>query len=273
MKHHSITRGLLLLVALMFVLSSTLSAQTVVRPFNGTNLDGWNFAHPNRVNNWEVGRLQADATTFTVLPALTGGPGGGGGGQFGGGQGQAPRPVAAGQMRGGGMQNAMINNVGPNWRAEYRGRDIYTEQRFGDKTVRLEILVLRGGNSGVYLMGEYEFQIADSFAMRLDRTPGPGDMGGIWATAPPLRNAAAPPGTWQTVEIEFVAPRFNEAGEKTSNARIVRAVLNGVLVQENVEIEGPTGGGVTNREAATGPLMIQGDHGPVAVRNIEIIIP
>ena len=257
-------RNLLLLVAIMFVLSSTLSAQTVIRPFNGTNLDGWRFAHPNRGNHWEVGRLQADTTTFTVLPALTGGPGG----QFGGGQG-----AAGGQQRFGMMQNAMINNVGPNWRDQNRGRDIYTEQRFGDITVRLEFNILRGGNSGVYLMGEYEFQIADSFAMQPGRELGPGNMGGIWATSAPLRNAAGVPGTWQTVEIEFVAPRFNDAGEKISNARVVRAVLNGVLVQENVEIRGPTGGGLTGREAATGPLMLQGDHGPVAFRNIEIIVP
>ena len=256
-------RNLVLVTAMMVVLSCTLSAQTVIRPFNGTNLDGWNFAHPNRVNNWEVGRLIADATTFTVTPVPPGPPGSGQ---------QAPRPGATSQMRGG-MQPAMINNVGPNWQAENRGRDIYTEQRFGDKTVRLEILVLRRGNSGVYLMGEYEFQIADNFAMPLNWAPSPGAMGGIWATAAPLRNASAPPGTWQTVEIEFVAPRFNDAGEKISNARIVRGVLNGVLVQENVEVQGPTGGGVTNRESATGPLMIQGDHGPVAVRNIEIIVP
>jgi hypothetical protein len=70
--------------------------------------------------------------------------------------------------------------------------------------------------------------------------------------------------------IEYCAPKFDAAGKKTANARIVKVVLNGKVIQENVEILRGTGGGVTNREAPTGPLMFQGNHGAVAYRNIKI---
>jgi hypothetical protein len=176
-----------------------------------------------------------------------------------------------------GARGVMINAVGPDWRnaTPRRGVDIYTQERFGDVTVRLEFLILRRGNSGVYMMGEYELQIADSFALATtdERPLRPGDMGGIWATSAPMRNAAGAPGTWQSLEIEFVAPRFDAEGNKTANAIFKRVVLNGILIQENVEVQGPTGGGLRNREAATGPIMFQGDHGPVAFRNIEVIVP
>jgi hypothetical protein len=154
-----------------------------------------------------------------------------------------------------------------------RGVDIYTTEKFGDCTVKVEFLILRGGNSGVYLMGEYEVQISDIFGRPATRQLGQGDMGAIYSAAAPTRNAASMPGTWQSFEIEFVAPRFDAAGNKTSNALFKRVVLNGILVQENVEVQGSTGGGLTGREHATGPLMFQGDHGPVAFRNVEIILP
>jgi len=168
------------------------------------------------------------------------------------------------------MQNVMINNSGGGRPAV----DILTEQMFGDMTLTLEFSIARGSNSGVYLMGEYEIQILDTFALEEPRRElRSGDMGGIYGVAVPQRNAAGVPGTWQTLEIEFVAPRFSAAGEKTSNAIVRRAVLNGVLIHENVEIPAPTGGALRNREAATGPLLFQGTHGRVAFRNIVITIP
>jgi len=261
-------RNFLLLAVMMFALSPVLSAQepTVRSLFNGTNLDGWNFKAGDRVNTWTVGRLASNtveeaATTMEPLP-LRGGPGAG---TRGGGAGA---PAGAGL----GASGVMINATGNDWRDARRGVDIYTTERFGDVTVRLEFLVLRRGNSGVYMMGEYELQIADSFGRPSDRM-GPGDMGGIWATAAPRVNAAGAPGTWQSLEIEFVAPRFDAEGNKTANAIFKRVVLNGILIQENVEVQGSTGGGLTGREHATGPIMFQGDHGPVAFRNIEVIVP
>ena len=254
-------RTLLFLTAIVFAVSSVAQAAepTVVRPFNGTNLDGWKFKTGDRENSWTVGRLRADATTFELLP-MPAGPG--------------PQARPAGNQIGQRFQQAaFVNMVGSDWRTAGRGVDIYTDATFGDCTIKLEFLITRGSNSGVYLMGEYEVQISDSFAKAPDAPLRQGDMGAIYSAAAPSRNAAGVPGTWQTYEIEFVAPRFDAAGNKTANALFKRVVLNGVLIQENVEVGGPTGGGLTMREAATGPLMLQGDHGPVAFRNIEIIIP
>jgi hypothetical protein len=176
---------------------------------------------------------------------------------------------------GGRFAPVLANVVPVEWnKADPRkGVDIYTEEKFGDCTVKLEFLITRGSNSGVYLMGEYEVQVQDSFARPPGRALTLGDMGAIYDAAPPSVNACGVPGTWQTYEIEFVAPKFDAAGNKTANAVFKKILLNGVIVQENVEVKGPTGGGVTMKEAPTGPLMLQGNHGPVAFRNIEIIVP
>jgi hypothetical protein len=85
----------------------------------------------------------------------------------------------------------------------------------------------------------------------------------------PYTNAAKAPGLWQKMKISFRAPRFDASGKKISNAKFVSVVLNGVEIHSNVEVPLPTGGPIENNETAMGPLMIQGDHGPVAFRNIR----
>ena len=89
-------------------------------------------------------------------------------------------------------------------------------------------------------------------------------MGG-W---PPLVNASRRPGEWQSFHIWFRAPRFDSSGKKIANARFLRVLHNGQLVQKNTEVDGPTRSGLEIPEAAENPLMLQGDHGPVAYRNI-----
>ena len=250
-------RNLLLLTVMMFALSSVLSAQTTKTPFNGTNFDGWKFKQSSWENCWKIGRVDATATTLDIVEL-----------EF-----RRETPAQPQRIQGARFP-AFANVVGTQWNQPPRkGVDIYTEEKFGDCTIKLEFLITRGSNSGVYLMGEYEVQISDSFAKAPNAALGQGDMGAIYSAAAPSRNAAGVPGTWQTFEIEFVAPKFDAEGNKTANAVFKRVVLNGVLVQENVEVKGPTGGGLTMKEAATGPLMLQGDHGPVAFRNIEIIVP
>lgn len=254
------TRNLFLFAVMMFVLSAApLAAQTVVNPFNGTNLDGWKF-RGNNENCWKIGRVVATATTLELAPMSATEQNRQGSNQSGRGSRFAP---------------AFANMVSVDWnKANPRqGVDLYTDEKFGDCTVKLEFLITRGSNSGVYLMGEYEVQIADSFAKPSGRELRQGDMGAIYSAAAPTLNAAGVPGTWQTYEIEFVAPKFDANGNKTAKAMFKRVVLNGVLVQENVEVDGSTGGGLTGNEHPTGPLMLQGDHGPVAFRNIEIIVP
>ena len=238
-------RNLLLVAAMLFVLSSALSAtgQTVKKPFDGCCLGGWAFKG-NNANCWTVGTLKVDESTMEAVPLKEG------------------------------EKGYLINPVGADWNTvrPRRGVDIYTKEKFGDCTVKVEFIITKGSNSGVYLMGEYEVQIADSFGKANDKL-GQGDMGAIYSAAAPSSNAAGAPGTWQKFEIEFVAQKFDAGGNKTANALFKKVVLNGKVIQENVSVEKATGGGITMKEAATGPLMLQGNHGPIAFRNIEIIVP
>jgi hypothetical protein len=157
--------------------------------------------------------------------------------------------------------------------------DLLTQARYGDVEVHVEFLIAKGSNSGVKFEGLYEIQIMDSFGKR-DVTAS--DCGGVYPRAellpryhlldkgvPPRTNASRPAGEWQTLDAVFRAPRF--AGDKKiANARLIKAVLNDKLIQEDVELKTPTGHAWHNREVATGPLLLQGDHGPVAFRNVRV---
>ncbi|MCZ7637199.1 MAG: DUF1080 domain-containing protein [Verrucomicrobia bacterium] len=87
------------------------------------------------------------------------------------------------------------------------------------------------------------------------------------------RQRQPPPGEWQTFDITFTAPRFDATGRKTAPARFVQVRHNGRLIHENVALTGPTRAAVWESERdekPTGPLMLQGDHGPVAYRNLRL---
>jgi hypothetical protein len=156
---------------------------------------------------------------------------------------------------------------------------LFTTMQHGDLDISLDVMLPKGSNSGVYLMGRYEVQLFDSWGVA---SPTFADMGGIYQRwddkrgagregfegTPPRLNASRAPGLWQHLEIVFRAPRF-DGRRKIANARFTKVVLNGVVVQENVEVTGPTRAAPLEDEQPTGPLMIQGDHGPVAVRNIQ----
>jgi hypothetical protein len=151
--------------------------------------------------------------------------------------------------------------------ADGRGVNLLTDKKFGDCELHVEFNVARGSNSGVYLMGHYELQILDSFGKK-DQDLKYGDCGGIYNTAPPRRNASKAPGQWQTFDLLFRAPRFDARGKKIANARFVKVVHNGKVIHENVEVKKPTTANMGGPEKAEGPLMLQGDHGPVAFRNL-----
>lgn len=150
------------------------------------------------------------------------------------------------------------------------GVDIYTEQEFGDCIVELEVMIPMGSNSGIYLMGQYEVQIIDSYGKKINKDSA---MGGIFGNAAPKINAAKKPGEWQKFLIEFKAPHF-ENRKRIMPAEFVKVELNGQVIHENLKIEnGPTSGALKNGEFAKGPLMLQGGLGAVAYRNIRISIP
>ena len=152
--------------------------------------------------------------------------------------------------------------------------NLVTPEKFGSFELYLEFLLARGSNSGVYLHGLYEIQIFDSQGYAGPLTVG--DCGGVYQQddgtggSPPLVNASRAPGEWQSLHIWFEAPRFGEGGRKIADARVLRVLLNDTHVQENVEVPGPTVSHMKIQEAATNPIMLQGDHGPVAFRNIYV---
>ena len=168
----------------------------------------------------------------------------------------------------------------PGTEKEKRGH-LFTAWEHGDLELELEFLLSPGSNSGVYLQGRYEVQLFDSWGVR---TPTSADCGGIYVRydakrgkdqeryegAAPRANAGRAPGLWQKLRIEFQAPRFDANGKKTRNARFAKVVLNGFTIHENVEVTGPTRAAAFNDEKPLGPLMIQGDHGPVALRNLRV---
>jgi hypothetical protein len=152
--------------------------------------------------------------------------------------------------------------------------NLVTQEKFGSFELYLEFMLARGSNSGVYLHGLYEIQIFDSHGYNGPLTVG--DCGGVYQQddgtggSPPLVNAARMPGEWQSLHIWFQAPRFDAAGRKTANAKVLRVLLNDTHVQENVEVPGPTVSHMNLPEAARNPMMLQGDHGPVAFRNLYL---
>ena len=159
-----------------------------------------------------------------------------------------------------------------------RTRHLVSKLEHGDVEARVEFVVPKGSNSGVYFQGRYEVQILDSWGVAPEDLKH-GDCGGIYERwddgrgyegHPPRVNASRPPGQWQTFEVVFRAPRFDADGKKIANARFVRVVHNGKLIHENVEVTGPTRAAMFGDEKPNGPLMLQGDHGPVAYRNIRI---
>lgn len=119
-------------------------------------------------------------------------------------------------------------------------------------------------NSGVYLQGCYEVQVLDSYGIE---NPTCSDCGGIYSLKEPLINANLEPEQWQTYDIYFRAPRFNEAGEIVEDARVT-LIFNGQCIHNNLILTSHTPGGLTDYRVAEGPLMLQ-DHGdPIRFRNV-----
>lgn len=150
---------------------------------------------------------------------------------------------------------------GPNqWKAEagtlrspHSGSNLISDEKFTDFKLHIEFRYPQGSNSGVYLRGRYEVQVADSKG----KEPLKDELGAIYGFIAPSEMVAKSAGEWQSYDITLVG-------------RMVTVVANGKMIICNREIPGITGGALDSKEGEAGPLLIQGDHGPVDFRNIVI---
>lgn len=185
--------------------------------------------------------------------------------------GQKP-PAGANVLFDGSNADAWINGaVTPDGLLQPGGR---TKGSFQDFTLHAEFRtpfkpLARGqsrGNSGVYIFGRYEVQILDSFGLEGRDN----ECGGLYRQKAPDVNMCYPPLAWQTYDVDFQAPRF-ENEQKVKNA-VITVRHNGVVIHNNVELPGPTGGGKRAGEtAAPGPINIQNHGNPVHLRNIWLV--
>jgi hypothetical protein len=133
------------------------------------------------------------------------------------------------------------------------GSNLITTQKFNDFKLHIEFRYPAGSNSGVYLRARYELQIVDSRG----EEPSSIYLGGIYGFLTPNENVAKEPGEWQTYDITLVGRR-------------VTVVANGKTIICDAIIPGITGGAIDSKEAEPGPILLQGDHGPIEFRNIVI---
>ena len=134
-----------------------------------------------------------------------------------------------------------------------RGGNLVTDRRFGDFQLHAEFRYGPNGNSGIYLRGRYEVQIVDS----PQTEPAADLIGAVYGFLEPSAIVTNGPDAWNSYDITLVG-------------RMVTVVLNGQTVISNQAIPGITGGALDSDEGAPGPILLQGDHGPVEFRNLVI---
>ena len=153
------------------------------------------------------------------------------------------------------------------------GGNLVSREHFGDHRIELEFLCpelprslgIDRGNSGVYVQGVYEVQVLDSYEMPLALN----SCGAIYQISMPASNACLPPEEWQSYVIDLTAAELAEDGSVATPGRMT-VVLNGVLIQDDVELPNVTPGGLGGAVVATGPLMLQDHNQRVRFRNIRV---
>lgn len=143
------------------------------------------------------------------------------------------------------VENGVLRNAAA-------GANLVGERKFDDFKLHVELRLPKGSNSGVYLRGRHEVQIADTFG-----EPASDTLGAIYGFLAPSEDASLPPDQWQSLDITLVGRRVSVA-------------VNGRTVICDREIPGITGGALDSDEGAPGPLFLQGDHGPVEFRDITL---
>ena len=156
---------------------------------------------------------------------------------------------------------------------KYLGVEARTKEKFEDFTLHLEFRTpympkSRGqgrGNSGMYLLDQYECQVLDSFGLEGKDN----ECGGIYSVSKPDVNMCLPPLSWQTYDVEFTAPKFDKDGKRTAPG-VATIRHNGVVIHDKRVLPKPTPGGRQNDEKP-GALFLQNHGNPVVFRNIWIV--
>jgi hypothetical protein len=150
--------------------------------------------------------------------------------------------------------------------------NIISKEKFEDVQLHVEFWIptfppnVKGqarGNSGVYLQGRYEIQVLDSYGLPPDKQ----GCGAIYERKKPKENACNVPQTWQTYDITFRAPTFDDEGKKIKSARVT-VIQNGVTIHQDAEIDGPTVAGEQREAPGPAPVMLQEHGNAVRYRNI-----
>jgi Domain of Unknown Function (DUF1080) len=143
-------------------------------------------------------------------------------------------------------ENGLLVNTPPS-------TDLVSDQKFRDFDIHYEYMYPAGSNSGVYLRGRYEIQIQDDYG----KAPESHINGAIYGLITPSSNPTRPAGQWQTVDARI-------RGDQ------VTVVLNGTRIIRDAALTHPTGGALDDQVGEPGPIMLQGDHGPISFRNIRV---
>ena len=154
------------------------------------------------------------------------------------------------------------------------GKDILTKDKFSNYKIHIEFMLpyrpnARGqgrGNSGFYQIDHYEVQVLDSFGLEGENN----ECGGVYTKAKPLVNMCFPPLTWQTYDVDFTNAVVDENGKVVKHARMT-VMHNGIVIHDNIEINGKTGGSRGEPIGTPGPMKFQGHGNPVQYRNIWIM--
>jgi hypothetical protein len=156
------------------------------------------------------------------------------------------KPRAAKARKGWAAREGLLVNAVP-------GVDLVSERKFTDFKLHAQFRYPKGSNSGIYLRGRYEVQIEDNYGDEPDSHK----IGGIYGFLTPSVNAAKKPGEWQTLDITLIG-------------RVVTIIFNGERIIDRQTIPGITGGALDSDEGSPGPIMLQGDHGPIAFRRLTL---
>jgi len=224
-----------------------------VYPFNGHDQQGW---EPMAIAPWRLdGPRGANLWTVGV---------------------SAPKPDDPGRL----VIGKVDSGDSPELITPGKGADLATTERFGDMRVTLDYLLPQGSNAGVIPHGRYELQLLDAdhgqarreAERSADALSKKGHLS-VYGIAAPERMPDLATGRWHTLSFRFVAPRFDADGHKVEDARFEAVTVDGVEVLGAASLPGSTGRRKRGDETPTGPLVLQGDHGPVAFRNIKIETP